>query len=390
MEDLPIIRLEDICRIASEFQLFTVAYSPIEKLADSHQHRLQVWQKSGKSSDLEYMKREASLYVDPTAFGVSMGTVISFACFYSRSPLAPRPMNHARVARYAWGRDYHRVLKKRIVALSERLATHYQLTQPFRAFTDSVPLLERAMAERAGLGFIGKNSMLIRYREGSFSLLGELLIPARVFQKHSEANNLVGSTSGNDASTNCGSCRRCQDACPTGALDEAYSVDARLCISALTIERRGMLTRPERLSLGEWIFGCDICQDVCPFNYRALKLQSVSQIPELSEESGCGAYLDLKEILAIRKDEDYLARFAGTPLMRAKREGLIRNGICVAVNMKYEELVPYIRDCLFEDCSSVVKATALWGLRQFETPNIILDKKLLNDPLVQAEQQVLS
>ena len=233
--------------------------------------------------------------------------------------------------------------------------------------SDAIPLNERAFAVRAQIGFIGRNAMVIRPGIGSYFLLAELVTDLEV----SDVGGLSGEVTPRSlrlappaAPPNfegCGRCERCKPHCPTGAIVEDGIVDARRCISYLTIEKRGPLQEHERLSLGEWVFGCDLCQEACPFNHRAHR----GALPPVSEPfrptNGAGPYLDLTHLLRIRSESDFLTRFAGTPLMRARREGLVRNAACVAVCTTAEEVLPALHDAALEDPSVLVRQHAVWA-----------------------------
>jgi epoxyqueuosine reductase len=206
--------------------------------------------------------------------------------------------------------------------------------------------MEKAFARRAGLGFMGKNTNLINPGAGSWLFLTELVVNAAVPDDP-------------PAPQGCGGCTSCQTSCPTGALDTPYVLDARLCVSYHTIENRGAIPPALRPGLGAWIFGCDDCQEVCPFNARPLE----SRWPEFSPERGAGAWLSLAEVLSLREDAAFQARFAGTPLLRAKRAGLVRNA-CVAARNRgaVDELRGLLEECRDADASPVVREHAAWAL----------------------------
>lgn len=305
------------------------------------------WQESGCAGEMHYMLRPPAA-LDELLPGVR--TVLICAAALSGGAGGTLPGGCGRVARYAWGRDYHRVLKHRLRLAAEQLkAAHEGLA--YRVFTDAVPLLERALARRAGVGFIGKNTMLIRPGAGSFLLLGELLLAAEVAGAPAPAMR-----------ERCGDCTLCLDGCPAAALTRPRRLDARRCISYLTIEKRGALTVPERESIGEWIFGCDLCQECCPYNARALHTAAAVEIPELDRAAGCGPFLELQQVLRLRDGAAFTRRFAGTPLMRATREGLLRNAAVVAANICALEAVPALSAAAAEDAAPLVRAHALWAL----------------------------
>lgn len=274
-----------------------------------------------------------------------------FAVRYDQAPHPARPPGFGRVARYAWGLDYHGTLKRRLQRVVRRLQRHLGRRFDYRTFTDAVPLLERAYAVRAGLGFIGRNTLLIRPGVGSYLLLAELVSEVEVAEATPAA-----------AHRGCGGCHRCQPACPTEALVEEYQLDARRCISYLTIEKRGALSLQERGWIGEWLFGCDVCQDVCPFNHRAQRREGRADLERLTATRGVGPLLNLAELLQLRDAQMFWERFKGTALRRAGRESLLRNACAVAVNTRAGTLLPDLERAFQEDASPLVRQHALWAV----------------------------
>ncbi len=302
---------------------------------------------------------------------------------YEQRRHPPRPLGFGRVARYAWGKDYHLVLREKLQALGASLET---LGIKSRGVTDSIPLLERPLAAKSGLGFIGKNSLFIIPKTGSLTLLGELLLDC----------NIVNTPKA-PPSSGCGSCNKCKTSCPTQAIASDYVVDARRCISYLTIEKKGIFTIEERGMVGEWIFGCDECQEICPFNYTPIKIGGRPDVASFGSDYGVGSLVGLGELFMIREEEDFRRRFRHTPLSRPKREGLIRNGLCVAVNTGAHDLIPMVEECL-SDPAPVIRATALWAISEFQKHGAgisrtyirALDKLSIDkDPLVRAEARLL-
>lgn len=249
------------------------------------------------------------------------------------TPDAPLPSGHGRIARYARGRDYHKILRGILKKLARHLmsgqhqmstldvgatsnvdtpARHPEAAQlratECKICIDSSPIIEKSLAVKAGLGFIGKNTTLITPEFGSFVLLGALLTTLELEPDKARAGS-------------CGTCSRCLDACPTKALIAAGKMDARRCISYLTIEHKGEIPAEFCDKIAPRVFGCDACQDVCPYNLTNAKPATNKDILK----NIAGASLPLKEILDIKTDAQFLARFAGSPLMRAKRAGLQRN-----------------------------------------------------------------
>jgi epoxyqueuosine reductase len=253
------------------------------------------------------------------------------------------------VSRYAWGPgDYHDVLRKALETLVERLKAEWGDFE-YRLCVDTAPLLERSYARLAGLGWIGRNTCLINAPLGSWFFLGEILVSLE----------LPPDTPPPDR---CGTCRRCIDACPTQALVERngrWQLDAARCISTLTIEQRGKTPEALRQATGQLVFGCDICQEVCPWNRRA----PVTDEPAFHPRH---AALDLEETAAITAEE-FRARFRGTALWRTKYTGLLRN-VCTAMGnskqMRYREQLSR----LAESADSGVAAHARWALARLERP----------------------
>lgn len=349
MQSLP---LETLRQLAAQVGLSVVGVSGVEELGQDRAF-LEAWQGAGHAGEMGYMLRDAQLLAAPLRVADGVRSVVTFGVHYDRSPRRELNPGHGRVARYAWGRDYHKVLRRRLQSLVELVRSAVACEVTARVFSDSVPLLERALARRAGIGFIGKNTMLIVPRLGSFLFLAEVLWNLEITG--------IGPSAVPSAAHHCGSCSRCLSACPTGAFVAERVLDARRCISYLTIEKRGALSITERRWLGEWVFGCDVCQDVCPFNYVPLKRALRADLPELGAQAGVGDSLALGEILLMREPQQFERRFAGTAIMRTKREGLVRNAAIVAANTGSEQLLGALETAAREDSSPVVRQHALWG-----------------------------
>jgi len=372
--------LEELGRSQALKIIATTDLTPLKESRKS----LKLWQDNGLAADMGYMLRDPALLSDAKNLLPQAKSVLLFSVFYERAKSEALPKGKGRVARYAFGRDYHSVLKSRLKAFV--LATEERLGKKIRArvFSDAVPLLERALAARAGLGFIGKNTMLIRPKSGSFSFISEIVWDVEVEEISEPVRG------------GCGSCNRCQTACPTNALSSAYVLDARKCISYLSIEKRAPLLNWERKALGEWIYGCDICQEVCPYNHRALKYSIPSDLKEFSRFEGPGPFLDLKEILSLKSEADFKSRFGSSALTRAGRDSLVRNAVCVALNTGCSELFSELVRLAGEDPSEMVRAASLWAISEFSLLDgtlmqtqvkSALDYSLKNDAskLVQAE-----
>jgi len=308
--------------------------------------RLERWQEAGMAADMGYMHRPAELLSNPRRLQKSARSVVSLGVSYYPGQHPENPGGGGRVARYAWGKDYHLVIKDRLRALRTELENALGCRIKARAFTDAVPLLERSVAQHAGLGFFGRNSCIINGEIGSYFFIADLIVDQEI-EPDTEGTGT------------CGRCTRCMSACPTGAIKAPGVVDARLCISYLTIENRGAIPRELREAVGDWAFGCDVCQEVCPYNKRKA---TVSHWPEFSKDSGAGPYLKIEEVLDIRADEKFEERFGSTPLTRPGRTGLLRNCCVAAGNLRLREAVPALVRCLREDGSSLVRGHAAWAL----------------------------
>jgi len=307
--------------------------------------RLREWQEAGMAADMGYMHRPVALLSNPKRLQKSARSVVSLGVSYYPGD-HPENDGGGRVARYAWGRDYHEVIKARLFRLREELEEELGVRIKARGFTDAVPLLERSAAQHAGLGFFGRNSCLINDRLGSYFFIADLIVDL----------DLAPDPPGTGT---CGRCTRCMDRCPTGAIKAPGVVDARLCISYLTIENRGEIPRELREQVGDWAFGCDVCQEVCPYNKTKA---SRSRWPEFSAEEGHGPYLEIERILGIRTEEEFEEIFAGTPLTRPGRAGLLRNCCVAAGNLKLARAVPALIGCLQNDPSPLVRGHAAWAL----------------------------
>ena len=215
---------------------------------------LRSWLQQGRHGTMDWMARRQGERSDPSVYYPPVKTVVSLAMNY-HTPTPPRPAGAPKWSRYAWGDDYHRLMKKRLKSLLKELKSAFPGINGL-ACVDTSPVMEKAWAQRAGLGWQGKHTNLITRDIGSWVFLGELLLDVALPPDLPFDEDL------------CGSCTACLDACPTGALTEAYRIDSTRCISYLTIEHKGDLTRNEGRMLSGWVYGCDICQEVCPWNIR--------------------------------------------------------------------------------------------------------------------------
>jgi epoxyqueuosine reductase len=254
-----------------------------------------------------------------------------------------------RIASYAWNLDYHDILTPRLEQLADWLQTASGQEIQHKVYVDTGAILERSHAQQAGLGFIGKNTMLIHPRRGSYFFLGEI-ITNLTFDTYDRPHR----------QTMCGSCTRCLSACPTDAFPQPYVLDARRCISYLTIEHKGWIEHDLRPLMGNWVFGCDICQDVCPFQRFTAPTTEASFVP-VHPDAAAPPLLDLLHL----DDARFQARFAGSPVARIQRERLVRNACIAAGNGRLPAAVPLLERLLSDD-SALVRGHAAWALFQID------------------------
>ncbi|MBI5670781.1 MAG: tRNA epoxyqueuosine(34) reductase QueG [Chloroflexi bacterium] len=258
--------------------------------------------------------------------------------------------SRGRIASYAWGLDYHDILTPRLEALAHWLRDHSRQTISHRVYVDTGAVLERSHASAAGLGFTGKNTMLIHPRRGSFFFLGEILTDLE-FDSYDTPHRV----------TMCGSCTRCLTACPTDAFPQPYVLDARRCVSYLTIEHKGAIDPELRPLMGNWVFGCDVCQEVCPFQRFSLPTAERAFYP-VNEDRIAPRLVDL---LAL-DDATFHRQYYGSPVYRIRRERLVRNACVAAGNWGHlDALTPLAR--LLHDPSALIREHAAWALDEIRT-----------------------
>lgn len=317
--------------------------------------RYQEWLEKDFQGEMSYLERHMPLKYDPPTLVPWVKSLIFFALeYYQDLPEAPEGEISGRVARYAWGRDYHKTLGNRLRTLCKALEKDHP-GEVFRSFTDAGPLAERFYAQKSGLGFLGKHTLLIHPQRGSWFLLGEILssLPPEHWSEEetpSKASSRGGCPSG---------CFRCGRVCPTGALLAPGLMDARRCISYLTIEHKGSLPRELRPLMGTWVFGCDLCQEVCPFN---LKSEKTEEQDFLSWR--LGPYLSLRELLSM-DETAFEKKFAGTPAWRTGRRSLIRNACVAAGNSGDQSLVPLLEHLSSGD-DELLAEHAAWALQRLQ------------------------
>ena len=318
--------------------------------------RFQLWREAGHAGEMRYLiDRRGDLRSDPRNLLPSAQSIVCVGKLYNpgvpaRSVGDP---SQGRISRYAGQGDYHEILRDGLQELARRVEELHGHTIEWRVCVDTAPLLERSYARAAGLGWIGKNTCLINQEKGSWFFLGELLLPLTL-------------TPDLKAPDRCGTCTRCIDACPTSAIindgADGWSIDARKCISYLTIEKRGVPDEAE-MGTGNHVFGCDICQDVCPWNGKAPVTDDERFAPvPISRE--------LKSLAAL-SEEEFRAAFRDSPVWRAKYEGFLRN-VAVAIGNSGDLGLGGVLDILeahFNDRVAAAAKLARSRLRSAISPN---------------------
>lgn len=318
------------------------------------------WLDAGFAGEMRWLERRADRRLTVVGILPDARTVISLAYPYA-PPAMPaidwRRELRGRVAAYAAGEDYHRTLDRKLATLTAFLADACPGSRT-RRYVDTGAVLEREWAVRAGLGWFGKNTMLLSTRAGSWFFLAELITTAAL------------EPDAPPSADHCGTCARCRDACPTGALADGLTMDARRCISYLTIEHRGPIPRALRPAIGPWVFGCDVCQEVCPWNDAdgVMRRDARSRgMPWLSDTARPAPAYDtewlapsLSELVTL-DDDRFGARFGRTPLRRAKRRGLARNAAIALGNTGNPDAVPALAGAL-RDPEPLVRGHAGWAL----------------------------
>ncbi len=309
-----------------------------------HLDKYEQWLAGGLHGEMAYLAtgRARQRRADPRLILPHCKSIIVVALPYA--PAAgekPGP-----IAAYALGDDYHDVIPPRLRELIAWLEAEVGHPIAHKIYTDTGPILERELAQRAGLGWIGKNSMLINPKAGSYFLLGEALID---FELPADAPF---------AADHCGACTRCIEACPTEAILDNRTLDTRRCISYLTIELKGAIPEDLRDSMGGWIFGCDICQAVCPWNIRFA--DSLLPEPALAPRRPPPTLPDELSLTP----EQFSARFTGSPIKRAKRRGYLRNVAVALGNGGNEDTIPALEKCRAEVNEPLVGEHAGWALQK--------------------------
>jgi epoxyqueuosine reductase len=363
-----------ICAKAGEFGFDLCGVAPADDLADME--NFQEWLDRGYAGEMKYLHDRRRLDARRVLEGARSAIVVALNYNtpqpYSTQAPPTSDEPHGWISRYAWGDDYHEVLGDRLQKLAGAMREEFSEAFSARVYVDTGPIVERVAAKYAGLGWLAKNTCLINEQIGSWLFLGVILTDLEL-----EPTLAPGEAPPADL---CGNCRLCIDACPTGAIVEPYLLDARRCISYLTIELRGAIPEELRPAMGRMVFGCDICQDVCPWNRKAPVTQVTAFLPrnlqqkrengESKSEHSNSLLAPKLEWLASMSEEEFRETFRGSAVKRAKWRGLVRNA-CVALgnsgvtpaSESYSRVIATL-ERLAASSDSLISEHARWALER--------------------------
>lgn len=312
--------------------------------------RLERWLAAGYAGEMDYVADRLAAYRHPSSILPGVRSLLMLAMAYRTLPPRPTGPGQGRVSCYAWGReDYHDVIRRGLRRLCQR-AHALRPGVRARGVVDTAPLLEREFAQLAGLGWVGKNTLLLNRQLGSWFFLAAVLLDCELtYDEPFRADH-------------CGSCSACLTACPTQAFPAPYVLDATRCISYLTIEARSAMPCELRANVQDWVFGCDICQDVCPWN-RFAPRGAATFLPRDDLNP-----LDLASLFAL-DDDAFRTLFRHTPLWRACRRGLLRNAAIALGNRPAADALSALRKGL-DDPDSLVRSACAWAIGQYPRPEV--------------------
>ncbi len=328
------------------------------------------WLAAGHHGEMDYLSREPDKRADAELAHPWAKTMICLTRSYFTEP-PPAGKGQGRFALYALGLDYHDVLKRDLKVLSRFIEETF--SERCRMAVDTSAILERPYGEKSGLGWVGKNTLLLAPQEGSYFFLAELVTSLPLDHDEPFEKN------------HCGTCSRCLEICPTNAFPEPYVLDSRRCISYLTIEYRGVIPRKLRPLIGRWVFGCDLCQEVCPWN----KFARLTRAPEFRPSQDLSTH-QLVDFMGMTK-ESFRARFRKTPIWRAHRDGFLRNVAVALGNSEDKDAIPALVSGL-SDPSELVRIHAAWGLGRFplnENARIGLQERLKIEEMPEVKEELL-
>lgn len=336
-----------VAALASEAGLALAGITTAEPLEHARRYTVDHVD-AGHTTGMDWFTAQRAIEAsDPRTLQENARSVISLGLPFWSGRLDPPDdgVLRGRIARYAWGRDYHKTMKRRMKHMIGLLEDRLQREVEHRALVDTARAMDRALAERAGVGWFGKNSMIIVPGHGSWVMLGEIYLDVEI------APDLP-------LNQDCGRCDICINHCPTGAIVEPYRVHAPRCISYLTIEERGSIDPAIRGSMGNWVFGCDVCQDVCPYTKAAKPVEDLDFAPATVDN----AFPSL-ERLVTQSEEEFYDLYRGTAVIRAKHRGLARNAAIALGNSGDERAVPILTAVVNEHNEPLVRGHAAWALQ---------------------------
>jgi epoxyqueuosine reductase len=332
---------ETLTRAATEQGFVLIGFAPLRPL-DEREEFYRRWLAGGGHASMTYLAKEPELRFDPRRLDPRYKSIVSLGYPYAARATPNvdwRREMRGRIAAYALGRDYHDVVKRRARAVGN-VIRQLRPGSVTRTYVDTGPVFERDWASRARIGWFGKNTMMLNREQGSYFFLAEIFTDVE-FEATTEPYR-----------DHCGSCRRCLDLCPTGALADGYVMRSELCISYQTIENRGAIPLELRSRLGNWIFGCDICNEVCPWNSASVANDDVDDLlPRLPE------LLSLDE-------QQFGVRFTASAVKRAKRRGLLRNAAVALGNTRNPDAVAPLARSIQTESEPLIRSHAAWALGQ--------------------------
>ncbi|MGY8767363.1 MAG: tRNA epoxyqueuosine(34) reductase QueG [Pirellulales bacterium] len=327
--------------------------------------RFQEWLAAGYAGQMSYLEDRADAYQDPGHVLDGAKSILMLSLNYRTSePITPQA-GQGRLSRYAWGEvDYHDLIHKKLKQLKRKfLEIHPDAT--VRGVVDTAPLLEREYAQLAGLGWVGKHTLLLNQQRGSLFFLAALLTDVELDYDTAQQTD------------HCGTCTACLDSCPTDAFVQPYVLDATKCISYLTIELREPIPVELRRGMGDWMFGCDVCQDVCPWNRKSPESELVEFQPNPAHDP-----IDLIPLFDL-DDEQFRTRFRKTPLWRSKRRGILRNAAIVLGNNPAPNAIAALTKGL-NDIEPLIRGASAWALGSYPEKEVV---PLLEDRLEREQDQ---
>ena len=310
---------------------------------------IQKWTENGKHGEMIYLERYSKRRDDFwNRFHDAKSVVVLGVNYYSTEHSSKSTPFVGKIARYAWGKDYHRVISKKIGQLVERFKKESRDSIYFETAVDTKPLLERTLGVRAGLGFMGKQTQLLSLQFGPWLFLSELITNLELEPDEPHQGN-------------CGTCRICIDECPTGAIEETGEIDARKCIAYLTIEHKSEIPAAVRPKIKNWVFGCDECLNVCPYTAK----QKPTDWNELTSEQGFGPELDLLKLFETKTNGQYEKIFQGSAISRASRKQLLRNAAVVLGNQGSKSAIRVLEKAQ-DEVPPMVREHVLWAIQRIE------------------------